>query len=106
MPPSLVGSSWNYLQPLALGLYAGVGVIGLLVCRAVFAAVRSGPWRWLAIPGYVLLVALLLEMLVLSFSRSAWLGFAGLPGAIGGLAGVRSLRRREPMAWHRGLWTG
>jgi O-antigen ligase len=97
----------NYLQPLALGLFSGVGVIGLLVCRAeLLAVVRPGPWRWLAVAGYVLLVALLLELLVLSFSRTAWLGFAACLVLWGALTAVRSLRRGKPMAWRRGLWGG
>jgi O-antigen ligase len=96
-----------YLQPLALGLFAGVGAIGLLVCRSqLFARVAAGPWRWLAILGYVLFVALVLEMLVLSFSRSAWLGFGACLVLWGGLLGVRALGRRNGSASRRGFLGG
>jgi O-antigen ligase len=98
---------WDYLPPLALGLFSGVGAIGLLVCRAgVFARLGPGPWRWPAVVAYLLLVALLLQMLVLSFSRSAWLSFAACLVLWGGLAGTHALRQRDPRTWRRGFWSG
>ncbi len=96
----------DYLQPLALGLFAGVSALGLLVCRAaLLAPVRRGGWRWLILPAYAALLLLMLELLMLSFSRSSWLAFAACLVLWGLLTLVQALRGRDPTQLRRGLGT-
>lgn len=97
---------WGYLPPLALGMFSALGVIGLLVCRASLVAVarRGGRW-WLVIPAYAALLALMLEMLMLSFSRSSWLSLVVCLSLWGLLAAGRALRARDAAQLRRGLWT-
>ncbi|MCP5315575.1 MAG: O-antigen ligase family protein [Chromatiaceae bacterium] len=96
-----------YLQPLAMGLYAGVAVLGLLTCRSpLLRRWRAGPRRWLAVFGYLTLVAVLVELLILSYSRTAWLCFAA--GLI--LLALRyvflSQREHALRNWQMGLLAG
>lgn len=82
-----------YLSPLALGLYAGTAALGVIVCRAALISwmgMRLRPWTAPVI--WVALLVFFLEILVLSFSRSAWLGFAACMVIWSMLAVKRGLR--------------
>lgn len=83
----------DYLPPLALGLYAGTAALGLIVCRTPFTArMKSRLPGWAALTIWATLFVLFLEILVLSFARSAWLGFAACLAIWGALAAIRALR--------------
>lgn len=66
----------DYLPANAFGLFAALGILGLLALRERFWGDGRGALpRWLRIAAWGLLLAVLAEGLVLSFSRGSWLGF-------------------------------
>lgn len=66
----------NYLPGNVFGMFAGLGVLGLVVFRRRFFGEGSrGTLRLARVILWVLLLAVLLEGLLLSFSRGSWLAF-------------------------------
>ncbi len=66
-----------YLPAVAFGMFSGVAVLGLIAIRESFWV--SGTSRipgWARIAIWLLLLAIMLEALFLSFSRTTWIAFA------------------------------
>ncbi len=66
-----------YLPAVAFGMFSGVAVLGLIALRESFWV--SGTSRipgWARIAVWLLLLAIMLEALFLSFSRTTWIAFA------------------------------
>ncbi|MEA3276524.1 MAG: O-antigen ligase family protein [Pseudomonadota bacterium] len=67
----------TYLPAVAFGMFTGLGVLGLFALRHRFLNSTSGPVaRGAVLVAWGLLLAILLEGLVLSYSRGSWLAFA------------------------------
>ncbi len=67
----------NYLPAIAFGMFTGLGTLGLVALRARFwHPAPGGAPRWLRVALWLLLLAMMLEGLVLSFSRGSWISFA------------------------------
>lgn len=67
----------NYLPPIAFGMYTGLGTLGLVALREHFWHPASdGIPRWLRATSWLLLLVMMLEGLMLSYSRGSWLSFA------------------------------
>lgn len=66
-----------YLPAIAFGMFAGLGTLGLIALREHFLYPSSGRTpRWVRIALWLLLLGLMLEGLMLSYSRGCWLSFA------------------------------
>ena len=66
----------SYLPAIAFGMYCALGVLGLVAARSAFWSSRRGPIsRGMSTALWVLLLLLMAEGLLLSFSRSTWLAF-------------------------------
>lgn len=66
-----------YLPAIAFGMFAGLAVLGLIALREAFwAAGSSRIPGWVRLASWLLLLALMLVALFLSFSRSTWIAFA------------------------------
>jgi len=78
---------------IAFGLYSGTALLGLIVLRRRCWQDAQGRPRWARIVLWLVAVALVLQGLVMSGSRGAWLAM------LAGLAAVLWLeRRQDPMA--------
>ncbi|MCC6616297.1 MAG: O-antigen ligase family protein [Anaerolineae bacterium] len=89
----LSAGDWHYLRPS--GLYPHPNMLGgLLAICTLFASARAVNAQGRARLVYLGLLILILAALLLTFSRSAWLGLA-----VGGLALWLMLR----LGWHRWL---
>lgn len=66
----------DHLPALAFGMFSGISVLGLLILRRPIIQLASERGvRGLGILLWILLLALTLEGLILSFSRGSWLAF-------------------------------
>jgi len=67
----------HFLPAIAFGMFTGLGTLGLVALRGHFWHPASGGApRWLRVTLWLLLLAIMLEGLVLSFSRGSWISFA------------------------------
>ncbi|QIK36703.1 O-antigen ligase family protein [Caldichromatium japonicum] len=71
----------SYLPAIAFGLVSGLGALGFVALRQAFWAGCGSWWRLCQIL-WLLWLAFMLEGLVLSQSRGAWLAFLGGLGAL------------------------
>jgi len=89
----------NYLPANAFGMFAGLGALGLVAFRRRFFGEGSrGPWRLVRVVLWGLLLAVLLEGLVLSFSRGSWLAFLAAAALYGFLERQDGAGRRRAAA--------
>jgi len=66
-----------YLPAISFGMFTALGALGLIALRSwVWDASRGGIPRWLMLVGWLFLLAVMLEGLLLSYSRGAWVAFA------------------------------
>jgi O-antigen ligase len=66
----------NHLPSNAFGMFAALGALGLFTMRHRFWGTGGGLLpRWTPVLLWILLLAVLIEGLMLSFSRGAWLAF-------------------------------